>query len=184
MCGNRWSLQKLCRFHSFFSERPWLRCRPANKLKKWTKVSHMPRLGSFAVLSCACVSKSTFSVIRPSRCGWLAELYVIAEEPVTYLYNSGHSHWGDLWTGLQQRAAQAAGQASVDGGQVTVGGACWPNVRQSPHREVQKRTGCSALRQGRQTQPHRPIWREKISWVWNQRSPGMVEEMPGLDGTL
>ena len=25
---------------------------------------------------------------------------------------------------LQQRAAQAAGQASVDGGQVTVGGAC------------------------------------------------------------
>ena len=27
-------------------------------------------------------------------------------------------------TGLQQRAAQAAGQASVDGGQVTVGGAC------------------------------------------------------------
>ena len=28
------------------------------------------------------------------------------------------------------------------------------NVRQSPHREVQKRTGCSALRQGRQTQPH------------------------------
>ena len=28
-----------------------------------------------------------------------------------------------LVTGLQQRAAQAAGQASVDGGQVTVGGA-------------------------------------------------------------
>ena len=100
------------------------------------------------------------------------------------LYNSGHSHWGDLWTGLQQRAAQAAGQASVDGCQATVGGACWPNVRQSPHREVQKRTGCSALRQGRQTQPHWPIWREKVSWVWNQRSPGMVEEMPGLDGTI
>ena len=36
----------------------------------------------------------------------------------------------------------------------TVGGACRPDVRQSPHREVQKRTGCSALRQGRQTQPH------------------------------
>ena len=35
-----------------------------------------------------------------------------------------------------------------------------------------------------QTQPHRPIWREKVSWVWNQRSPGMVEEMSGLDGTL
>ena len=103
---------------------------------------------------------------------------------VSCLYNSGHSHRGDLWTGLQQRAAQAAGQASVDGGQVTVGGACWPNARQSPHREVQRRTQCSALRQGRQTQPHRPISREKVSWVWNQRSPGMVEEMSGLDGTL
>ena len=30
----------------------------------------------------------------------------------------------EIRTGLQQRAAQAAGQASVDGGQVTVGGAC------------------------------------------------------------
>ena len=127
---------------------------------------------------------SWYHAARPSRCGWLAELHVIAEEPMAYLYNSGHSHRGDFWTGLQQRAAQAAGQASVDGGQVTVGGACWPNVRQSPHREVQRRTRCSALRQGRQTQPHRPIWREKVSWVWNQRSPGMVEEMSGLDGTL
>ena len=43
---------------------------------------------------------------------------------MAYLYNSGYSHRGDLRTGLQQRAAQAAGQASVDGGQVTVGGAC------------------------------------------------------------
>ena len=64
------------------------------------------------------------------------------------------------------------------------GGACRPDVRQSPHREVQKRTGCSALRQGRQTQPHWPIWREKVSWARNQRSPGMVEAMPGLDGTI
>ena len=31
---------------------------------------------------------------------------------------------GGLRTGLQQRAAQAAGQASVDGGQAAVGGAC------------------------------------------------------------
>ena len=35
---------------------------------------------------------------------------------MAYLYNSGDSHRGDLRTGLQQRAAQAAGQASVDGG--------------------------------------------------------------------
>ena len=40
------------------------------------------------------------------------------------LYNSGYSHRGDLRTGIQQRAAQAAGQASVDRGQVMVGGAC------------------------------------------------------------
>ena len=79
---------------------------------------------------------SWYHAARPSRCGWLAELYVIAEEP--YLYNSRNSHWGDLWTGLQQRAAQAAGQASVDGGQATVGGACWPNVRPSPHRPTGK----------------------------------------------
>ena len=54
----------------------------------------------------------------------MAKLHVVAEEPMAYLYNSGYSHRGDLRTGLQQRAAQAAGQASVDGGQVTVGGAC------------------------------------------------------------
>ena len=42
---------------------------------------------------------------------------------MAYLYNSGHSHRGDLRTGLQQRVPQAAGQASVDGGQVTVGDA-------------------------------------------------------------
>ena len=42
----------------------------------------------------------------------------------TYLHNPGYSHRGDLRTGLQQRAAQVAGQASVDGGQVTVGSAC------------------------------------------------------------
>ena len=39
---------------------------------------------------------------------------------MAYLYNSGCSHRGDLRTGLQQRATQAAGQASLDGGQVTV----------------------------------------------------------------
>ena len=127
---------------------------------------------------------SWYRSTRPSRCGWLAEFHVVAEEPMAYLYNSRNSHWGDLWPGLQQRAAQAGGQTSVDGGQTTVGGACRPDVRQSPHREVQKRTGCSALRQGRQTQPHWPIWREKVSWARNQRSPGMVEAMPGLDGTI
>ena len=49
--------------------------------------------------------------------------------------------------------------------------------RQSPHWEVQRRTRCSAFWQGRQTQPHRPVWRKISSWCWNQRSLSMVEEM-------
>ena len=80
---------------------------------------------------------SWYHAARPSRCGWLAQLHVIAKEPMAYLYNPGVlSPEGNLRTGLQQRAAQAAGQASVDGGQVTMGGASWPNVRQSPHGEA------------------------------------------------
>ena len=35
----------------------------------------------------------------------------------------------------------------------------------APTGKSKKRTGCSALRQGRQTQPHRPKGREKVSWV-------------------
>ena len=42
---------------------------------------------------------------------------------MAYLYNPEYSHRGNLSTGIQQRAAKAAGPASVDGGQVTVGGA-------------------------------------------------------------
>ena len=62
----------------------------------------------------------------------------------------GHPRRGNLSTGIQQRAAKAAGPTSLEGGQVTVGGAAWPNVRQCTHREIQRRTRCSALWQGRQ----------------------------------
>ena len=123
-------------------------------------------------------------VARPPRCGWLAQLHVIAEELVAYLHNAEYSHRGNLSTGIQQRTAKAAGPAFVDGGQSKVGGASWPNVRQSTHWEIQRRFRCSALWQGRQTQPHRPLRWEEVSWGWNQRGPKMVEDMSRLDGTL
>ena len=39
---------------------------------------------------------------------------------MAHLYNSGDSHRGDFRTDLSQRAAQAAGQASLDGGQAAL----------------------------------------------------------------
>ena len=39
------------------------------------------------------------------------------KEPLAHLYNSGDSHRGDFQTDLSQGAAQAAGQASLNGGQ-------------------------------------------------------------------
>ena len=50
--------------------------------------------------------------------------------------------------------------------------------------EVQRRTWCSAFWHGRQTQPHRPIWRKISLWRCNQRSPNMVEAMQRVHGTL
>ena len=113
-----------------------------------------------------------------------AQLHVIPEELVAYLHNAEYSHGGNLSTGIQQRTAKAAGPAFVDGGQSKVGGASWPNVRQSTHWEIPRRFGCPALWQGCQTQPHRPLWWEEVSWGWNQRGPKMVEDMSRLDGTL
>ena len=54
----------------------------------------------------------------------------------------------------------------------------------APTGKIQRRTRCSALWQGRQTQPHRPLWREKVSWGWNQGGQSMVEDLPRLDGTV
>ena len=84
----------------------------------------------------------TVGIMLPGRQDaddWLNFMF-IAEEPMAYLYNSRNSHRGDLWTGLQQRAAQAAGQTSVDGGQTTVGGCLQTGCYvKAPHREVQKK---------------------------------------------
>ena len=64
---------------------------------------------------------------------------------MAYLHNAGYNYGGNLSTGIQQRTAKAAGPALVDGGQLKVGGASGPNVRQSTHWEIQRRLGCSAL---------------------------------------
>ena len=61
------------------------------------------------------------------------------------LHNAGYSYGRNLSTGIQQRTAKTAGPAFVDGGQFKVGGASGPDVRQSTHREIQRRLGCSTL---------------------------------------
>ena len=109
----------------------------------WLELDDKALLDSYAVLQegilcdvfsqkCSAASQGargerlTVGIMLPGRqdADGLAQLHVIAEEPMAYLYNPGYSYRGGLRTGLQQRAAQAAGQASVDGGQVTVAGAC------------------------------------------------------------
>ena len=47
-------------------------------------------------------------------------LHAVAKEPLAHLYNSGVSHRGDFRTDLSQGTAQAAGQASLDGGQAAL----------------------------------------------------------------
>ena len=46
--------------------------------------------------------------------------YAVSKEPLAHLYYSGDSHRGDFRTDLSQGAAQAAGQASLDGGQAAL----------------------------------------------------------------
>ena len=59
---------------------------------------------------------------------------------MAYLHNAGHNYGGNLSTGIQQRTAKAADPAFVDGGQFKVESASGPNVRQSTHWEIQKKT--------------------------------------------
>ena len=71
--------------------------------------------GGPSVLEEGCIALSA-----SSRCGWLAQLQVIGKEPKAYLYNPEYAHREGLRTGLQQRATQAAGPTSLNGGQVPV----------------------------------------------------------------
>ena len=76
---------------------------------------------------------------RPPKCGWLAEVHAIAEEPLACLYNPKASSQ----TKSQHRYSAKSGEgcrSNISGGRLgSLKGAAWPNVRQCTHGEIQKK---------------------------------------------
>ena len=106
------------------------------------------------------------------------------EEPMAYLYYPGYSHKEDLRAGLQQRAAQTAGQASV-GWWSSYGGRCLLTEYTSKPPTGKSKEELDALLFDRAARRNRTDPYEKKKY----RGSGIKEvqawwNMSRLDGTL
>ena len=98
----------------------------------------------FAEMLCcwqgARAERLTVSVMLPDRQDaddWLKNLW-------STFTTRRHNYGGNLSIGVQQRKVKAADSLLVDAGLLKVEGASGLNVRQSTHREIPRRLGCSA----------------------------------------
>ena len=126
--NGHYQVQQLCRYSTSAVESSGLNW--TTKLY-WTVIRCCRRVSfvmCFAeVFSCVAgrswrKAHSWYPAARPSRCGWLAELYVIAEEPVAYLYNSGLS----LRRSLNRSSAKSGAgyRPGICGWRSSCGGGC------------------------------------------------------------